>query len=303
MTTFGMKTQLKHHLAGFGLSCTLAMAVHAQTVSKLNEGVGAGRGYTNPGAALAKNSDAPSAQVLAQQAGDRTTQIPTIASPPKFPSVAAMPMSKTPIDTDSAINPMTGKSFSEERLTRLLNANKLLTDIARQQVAQAQLQTELELTGDRRQAEAAKIRSEVINVIPKTLVPARDSLKAGEELVPGGARRAPNIDAANLPSSSPIPQGMAPMPGQTAQEAASGSIRIGRDTLQVQSAYIGNPARVIYVDSQPVGVKFSATSINTSTNTSAIPGISNMASQPTAVNSNPINTPYPPNFIPSPLQR
>ena len=298
MTRFCMNPQFKKLLMGFGLGCTCALAVHAQSPSKTNEGGGAGRGFTIPGSELAKHSNPPASQGLYPQGSEKSYNLPPVAPAPKLPSVAAMPMSKTPIDTDSAINPMTGKSFSEERLTRLLNANKLVTDIARQQVAQAQLQTELELTGDRRQAEAAKIRSEVINVIPKTLVPTRDSLKAGEELVPGAARRSANVDAANLSSASPAPQGTAPVSVPVVQEAASGSIRIGRDTLQAQSAYQGNPARIVYVDAQAVGAKSS------SPGTAAMPGIAPIASQPNAINANVINTtPYPPNFVPSPLQR
>jgi hypothetical protein len=206
-----------------------------------------------------------------------------------------MPSYKTPIDTDSAINPLTGKSFSEERLTRLLNANKLVTDIARQQVAQAQLQTELELTGDRRQAESAKIRSEAINIIPKLQVPAKDSLKAGEELVSGLSKRASSNDLSKV---VPKPDSGFQIPNAGfVQSTASGNIRIGTETIPVQSAYSGSQSRVVYVDSQVAGSRANAGS-NLPGSSGALPPF-------------PITAPsiggnagsFTPNFVPSPIQR
>ena len=287
MKPLRLKRQIPQHLQRIALACSCAFAVHAQPLPKPIEGGGAGRGFTQPSPDSVKPNNTPA------QGAEKSTNLPSLAPAPKLPSVSAMPMSKTPIDTDSAINPMTGKSFSEERLTRLLNANKLVTDIARQQVAQAQLQTELELTGDRRQAESAKIRSEVINVIPKAMVPTRDSLKAGEELVTGSSRRIASVETANRPPMPTVAQVAEPL----VPEKASGSIRIGQDTLQAQSTYLGNPARVVYVDAQPVGARSNATGSN------SMPSVPTIANPTNAGNTNPINAPYSPTLIPSPLPR
>jgi hypothetical protein len=270
------------------------LSASAQLATKPAEtlSAGAGRGFMNPSRETAQaqtEEKAPAAAVA--QAPEKASNLPVVAQPPKLPTVAAMPSSKTPIDTDSAINPLTGKSFSEERLTRLLNANKLVTDIARQQVAQAQLQTELELTGDRRQAEAAKIRSEVINVIPKLQVPVKDSLKAGEEFIAGPGKRTVGADMPRVLPKGSMPFSLAAF---GTPQGTSGSIRIGNESIPAQSNYSGTEARVTYVDAQAVGVRTPNGASNMPTNTT-------LSLNPAGVNTN--SNPFVPTFIPSPMQR
>lgn len=278
---------------GIAVSLMTAMAspIHAQVIAKPS-GAGAGRGHVNP-----KSDSFPQgADKLTIESGDQfgggLPTLPVVAQPPKLPAVAAMPSYKTPIDTDSAINPLTGKSFSEERLTRLLNANKLVTDIARQQVAQAQLQTELELTGDRRQAESAKIRSEAINIIPKLQVPAKDSLKTGEELVSGSSKRASSADSLRV---LPKPDASAVVPAvNVTQGAASGNIRIGTETIPAQSAYLGTQSRVVYVDAQAAGTRLSSAA-------SPLSNVPPLSQSPSGMSTN--SGSFPTNFVPSPIQR
>lgn len=269
-------------------------AANAQLGTKSAEtlSAGAGRGFLNPtrDTTQAKTGDKV-IETVATHAADKPTNLPVVEQPPKLPTVTAMPSSKTPIDTDSAINPLTGKSFSEERLTRLLNANKLVTDIARQQVAQAQLQTELELTGDRRQAEAAKIRSEVINVIPKSQIPVKDSLKAGEEFIAGPAKRMAGADVARVLSKSAMPFSFGAI---GAPQGTSGSIRIGHESIPAQSNYSGPEARVTYVDAQVAGAQ-------TNSGASGFSAIPTLSPNPAGMSTN--SGSFPSSFIPSPMQR
>ncbi len=285
----------KKNLISIGIAVSLiaAMAspIHAQVIAKPS-GAGAGRGYVNPKSESPSQSTDKLTSESEDQFGGSLQKLPVVAQPPKLPAVAAMPSYKTPIDTDSAINPLTGKSFSEERLTRLLNANKLVTDIARQQVAQAQLQTELELTGDRRQAESAKIRSEAINIIPKLQIPAKDSLKTGEELVSGSSKRAYGGDSQRF---LPKPDASALVPAvNVTQGAVSGNIRIGTETIPAQSAYLGTQSRVVYVDAQAAGTRISAVA----TPLSNVPPLSQ---SPSGMSTN--SGAFPTNFVPSPIQR
>ncbi len=270
------------------------LSASAQLATKPAEtsSAGAGRGFLNPSRDTAPTQTEEKAPVAAATlAPEKSPNLPVVAQPPKLPTVAAMPSSKTPIDTDSAINPLTGKSFSEERLTRLLNANKLVTDIARQQVAQAQLQTELELTGDRRQAEAAKIRSEVINVIPKSQVPVKDSLKAGEEFISNPGKRMAGGDMPRV-----LPKGLMPfsLAALGTPQGTSGSIRIGNESIPAQSNYSGTEARVTYVDAQAAGGR-------TNVGASGFPAIPTLSQNPAGMSTN--SGSFPSSFIPSPMQR
>ena len=270
------------------------LSASAQLATKPSEtsSAGAGRGFLNPSRDTAPTQTEEKAPVAAAtQAPEKSPNLPVVAQPPKLPTVAAMPSSKTPIDTDSAINPLTGKSFSEERLTRLLNANKLVTDIARQQVAQAQLQTELELTGDRRQAEAAKIRSEVINVIPKSQVSVKDSLKAGEEFIAGPGKRLAGGDMPRVLPKGAMPFSLAAL---GTPQGTSGSIRIGNESIPAQSNYAGNEARVTYVDAQVAGARSNG-------GAAGFPAIPTLSPNPAGMSTN--SGSFPSSFIPSPMQR
>ena len=269
----------------------LPCAAFAQNIAKPNDRdtVGAGRGFVNPIQGTAPPERQVSSALTAQDT-DKANHL-TVGQPPKIAPVAVMPPSKVPIDTDSAINPLTGKSFSEERLTRLLNANKLLTDIYRQQVSQAQLQTELELTGDRRQAESAKLRSEAINIIPKPTVPVKESLKAGEELIASRGQRPIVSDQAKLDSTPSTATAAA----QVLPQQASGTLKIGPETFQAQSTYSGPQAKIVYVDAQPIVQRNNSPSgSNTPFQPITNPG-------PNFMNSG--STQFPPNFIPNPIPR
>lgn len=270
------------------------LSANAQLGTKSAEtlSAGAGRGFLNPARDTTQVPTGEKALVtVATHAAEKPANLPVAAQPPKLPTVTAIPSSKTPIDTDSAINPLTGKSFSEERLTRLLNANKLVTDIARQQVAQAQLQTELELTGDRRQAEAAKIRSEVINVIPKSQIPVKDSLKAGEEFIASPSKRMASADIPRVLSKSAMPISFGAI---GAPQGTSGSIRIGNESIPAQSNYSGPEARVTYVDAQVAGA-------HTNSGASGFSAIPTLSHNPAGMSTN--SGSFPSSFIPSPMQR
>lgn len=250
-------------LLAAGLGMASVTSVHAQE----QKSAGAGRGFSFFGvnisgaskespppvvsspsskaeAAKASEINVPIAPSIQQSAASATPvdKLPKAPEAPKLAPVASLPSTSIPIDTDSAINPLTGKSFSEERLTRLLNANKLVTEITRQQVDQAKLQADLSSTADKRQADSAKSRSDAINVIPvkPTKVAIKDSLKEGEQLVgrTSGLQGNPSFVPAPLFNGG----------GMT-----SGVIRIGDETFQPTSRVDTAQARVTYVDAQPVG--------------------------------------------------
>lgn len=276
----------------FVLFGTCHSASYSQPIVKPNDAlaVGAGRGFINP---IQDKTATPERQGFASSSAQEVEKgnIPMMGQPPKLSPVAAMPPSKTPIDTDSAINPLTGKSFSEERLARLLNANKLLTDIYRQQVSQAQLQTELELTGDRRQAESARLRSDAINIIPKPIVPTKESLKPGEELMPNIGRR---TSVSDQTKTVVAPISISSTPPSLPQQA-SGTLKIGSETIQAQSSYLGPQSKVVYVDAQPIVQRNNTPS----SSTNSFPQILNSA--PNLMNTG--GGQLAPNFIPSPISR
>ncbi len=273
------------------LLAAMSTPSHAQVIAKPST-AGAGRGFVYPTSESNSQTTDKPPTASDNLFSERSVNLPVVAQPPKLPTVAAMPSYKTPIDTDSAINPLTGKSFSEERLTRLLNANKLVTDIARQQVAQAQLQTELELTGDRRQAESAKIRSEAINIIPKPQVSAKDSLKPGEEFVSGSSKR---VSSGDFPKVVPKSEAGIQIPiAAVTQGATSGNIRIGNETIQAQSSYSGSQSRVVYVDAQGASPRPSSAQ-------SAFGAPPPISQTPAGMSTN--SGSFPTSFVPSPIQR
>lgn len=163
-------------------------------------------------------------------AGPATIKAPNA---PQMKLLATNPVKAPSVDTEEAINPLSGKSFSEEQLMRVLNANKLVTEIGRQQVEQAKNLVELnKAAADTRQIESAKQRSDSVNVpVKKPIKPVKveDSLSLGEQVA-------------------------VPSLGATAYSfggVASGSVQIGSENFTAQARTDANPARVVYVDTQP----------------------------------------------------
>jgi hypothetical protein len=162
--------------------------------------------------------------------------------PPKLPMVGTPPTSTEPVSVDLAINPLTGRSFSEERLDRLLAANKKVSAIIKEQTEQARLQNELASLGaGREQIESAKTRSHVINVIEKaplqsSAVPPKSSVTKGESIV----------------ASTQLPLSPVVQPPVASRLVASGQIKIGHEVIEASNSGPSSAATVNLVDVQSV---------------------------------------------------
>lgn len=273
------KTYSHQTLAIAALSVTLGLACSYAQAQSTPEKVGAGRGTVNPfieNLSAAKDtvvatasrlvgSDAPAStngtvaknvtvatatQVAISNSPEPAT--PAVSGPaaikapnaPQMKPLAANPVKTPTVDTEGAINPLSGKSFSEEQLMRVLNANKLVTEIGRQQVEQAKNVVELsKAAGDARQIESAKQRSDAINVAPKKPIkPVKvdESLSPGEQLMQGSAGATWSGAQTSWGGAGISGGGM-----------ASGSVQIGAENFTPQARTDANPARVVYVDTQP----------------------------------------------------
>lgn len=265
------KTYTHQSLVVAALSATLSFACPLAQAQTSSDKVGAGRGVVNPFVenisenlsaakqtvvatasrlvgstdAVSTSTAAPSALNLAEPAtpavvGPATSATPKAPSAPQMKPLAAYPARVPPVDTEGAINPLSGKSFSEEQLMRVLNANKLVTEIGRQQVEQAKNVLELnKAAADTRQIDSAKQRSDAINVQPKKPIkPVKvdDSLSPGEQLMQGvtGVVVQPWIST-----------------GFSGGGMASGTVQIGTESFIPQARTEANQARVVYVDTQP----------------------------------------------------
>jgi hypothetical protein len=214
---------------------------------------GAGRGLVNPfveSLTIAKDSVMATANKMVDAAvpdAKATNEAVPLAvagptalkapSAPQMKPLAANPSKPPVVDTEGAINPLSGKSFSEEQLQRVLNANKLVTEIGRQQVEQGKNLVELSKTAaDSRQIDSAKQRSDNVNIIQKKepIKPVKvdESLAPGEQVI-----------------GSSYPQASQPM--LSGGGVASGTVQIGGQSFTPQSRFDGQQARVVYVDAQP----------------------------------------------------
>lgn len=254
------KTYSPQTLAIAALIATVWLACPLAQAQSKPEKVGVGRGVVNPfieNLSAAKDtvvatasrlvgSDIPAPSNSSDLATPAVTGPATIKAPsaPQMKPLAANPVKAPTVDTEGAINPLSGKSFSEEQLMRVLNANKLVTEIGRQQVEQAKNVVELnKAAADTRQIESAKQRSDAVNVSStKPIKPVKvdDSLSPGEQLMQGTAGA----------TWTAVPPGWGGA-GFSGGGMASGTVQIGSENFVPQARTDANQARVVYVDTQP----------------------------------------------------
>jgi len=178
-----------------------------------------------------------------------------LATPQAWAQAATLtvPQANTAEVGQTGINPMTGRPLSEEELHRQLSKSKLLTQIGQEQVKQAQNAADLALGNLRVETEKNRARAESlaqfsasgsgkstgITVIkPVSLPPANANNPSSQS--PGAA--AGGVQPPAWGQTMPTPQPVA---------KASGTIRIGDETLDVSSnAPPTTPAQVQWVDSQ-----------------------------------------------------
>ena len=168
---------------------------------------------------------------------------------PKLPPVGTPPSSTQPISVDNAINPLTGRSFSEERLDRLLAANRKVTAIVKEQTEQARLQWELVTLGaGPGQVESARTRSDTINVIKSPQKPVSTEVLVSKSLAKGESLTQQADSSSLSPNVKPA---FVPSPMQPEASTAAGTLKIGSEAIDV--AYKSGPepvSTVTYVDKQ-----------------------------------------------------
>lgn len=161
--------------------------------------------------------------------------------------------------TTGGINPMTGRPLSEEELHRQLNKSKLMTQLGQEQVKQAQNAADLTLANLRAETEKARARAETLAQLPTnakaggvtTIKPMPMPAPNSNAGLNTGLIRGPAQPAGAAPSGSLSGGWGQTMPAPQAVAKASGTIRIGDETLDVAaSAPITAPAQVQWVDSQ-----------------------------------------------------
>ncbi len=170
----------------------------------------------------------------------------------------AVPQANIAEISQTGINPMTGRPLSEEELHRQLSKSKLLTQIGQEQVKQAQNAADLALGNLRVETEKNRARAESL----AQLSASGSGKSGGITTIKPMPLPAPNANA-GLNGGSGQPTGAAPsgslptgwggqtMPAPQAAAKATGTIRIGDETLDVSSsAPLAIPAQVQWVDSQ-----------------------------------------------------
>lgn len=165
----------------------------------------------------------------------------------------AVPQTNTADASQTGINPMTGRPLSEEELHRQLSKSKLLTQLGQEQVKQAQNAADLALGNLRVETERNRARAESL----AQLSASGSGKSAGITLIK--PMPLPSANANTSADQSPAAASTGPQPlawGQTMPAPqpvakASGTIRIGDETLDVSSrAPLATPAQVQWVDSQ-----------------------------------------------------
>lgn len=155
--------------------------------------------------------------------------------------------------SQAGINPMTGRPLSEEELHRQLSKSKLLTQLGQEQVKQAQNAADLALGNLRVETEKNRARAESM----AQLSASGGGKSAGVTLIKPVPLPAANANTTASQSLGAAPAGTQPpawgqsMPAPQPVAKASGTIRIGDETLDVSSnAPLAAPAQVQWVDSQ-----------------------------------------------------
>lgn len=158
------------------------------------------------------------------------------------PAVAATPAIE-------GVNPMTGKSLSEEHLARALSRARLQTQLEQENLKLAQAKGEIALSSVRLDMEKSKLmgggRAFDAGPIPAGRAPAAPTRSASPAIPP----MSPGMPS----NASPGPAswgGASPAPAPAAR--ASGTIKIGGETMSVAAnAPPAGHAQVQWVDSQP----------------------------------------------------
>lgn len=176
-----------------------------------------------------------------------------LATPQAWAQAATLtvPQANTAEVSQTGINPMTGRPLSEEELHRQLSKSKLLTQIGQEQVKQAQNAADLALGNLRVETEKNRARAESL----AQLSASGSGKSAGVTLIKPMPLPPANTSSSQSSGAAPAgPQSPAwgqTMPAPQPVAKASGTIRIGDETLDVSSnAPLTAPAQVQWVDSQ-----------------------------------------------------
>ncbi len=196
------------------------------------------------------------AQAAAKSPSTQTTQTAQTDASLAPAAATAKPGDKSNDATiTEGINPFTGQSLSEEELSRQLNRAKLVTQLGQEKVKQAQNAADLALAMVRSEAETIRMRGEALAQAKQSVQPTKPStkilIKPAKVSEQAAMQDAPSTPIANAPAPAPWSTS-APSGALSSMGAgpASGTVRIGEETLSVASSYSGPAAQVQWVDSQ-----------------------------------------------------
>lgn len=162
---------------------------------------------------------------------------------------SSAPGSAAPSMGSTAINPMTGKLLSEELLQRQLSIARLKTALKQEEIKIRQLDRTDQAESDRLRSDRQKLERDAATVrslrmedpTPRRATTTNRTARAQPKKV----EPAPEVSVA--PQLPPI-SALVPPPPPPPQ--ASGTIKIGEETLRPATSYNGIDARVSFVDEQ-----------------------------------------------------
>jgi len=188
---------------------------------------------------------------------------------------------QTMVAVDNSINPMTGRTASEEELARQLAKSKLQTQIGQEQVKQAQNSADLALATLRQEAEKTRLRNEtaVMAMNSGANSGSKIATKTGTS-APSPAQKAISVLESNQPAV--LMQTAVPKP---AAQPSSGSITFGYESIRLDAVPRATTAQVDWVDTQTrvkqvPGAPLQPLNVQPATGMLGVPPIPGMQSAP-----------------------
>ena len=151
------------------------------------------------------------------------------------------------VTNTSTINPLTGKLMSEELLQRQLSVAKLRTALRQEEIKIKQLERTDQIEADRLKSDRLKATLEATAAAKELLSPQNDQVRRNRTV-------RTRVEVPPPPPAEPVavapvaPPVMVPPPPPP--PVATGTIRIGEETLRPNARYEGIDARVSFVDEQ-----------------------------------------------------
>lgn len=147
---------------------------------------------------------------------------------------------------NTQVNPMTGKTLSEEQLNRALNRAKLQTLLDQETLKQAQVKGDLTLSSIKHEAEKMRMANETMPFgAPKFTAPKGSKVKGGAIPLP-----LPTVSTPRTESTAKVDLPQVATPTLSAPLVAQGQIEFGGETIKATSSFTGDSNQINVVDSQ-----------------------------------------------------